>query len=496
MRGGGFGVRRRVVTALVVVTSTAGALIGVAGQARAVDPDTLRPGCEWRTPDEEAHHIQTCTLYSEALGQNVVVQVRASDQAPGQTEQAVYFLDGLGSNDEYNNWATPTSGAVAAYSTSYNLVMPAGGKGEWDTNWQSAPTGSTTAPQWDTFLGEELPAYLNENFDIGTSDNAIVGVSMSGAPAVIVALNHPEVFAVARSYSGFYETNNPLGWVLIPIIQTARADIDNGLSAMWGLPLSEGNTWADNDVLSRIAEAKANGQTIIISTGNGIPSVGELQLAWQTLQQQPLVLWPILIPGALVTEVLGVGLEVGALTSTVILNAAAQRMDLPVEFTYSNGGHNWFSWASTQPSDAAQIEADLAAAAQKSAADNVAAQQNAAAQQQVAVQQVVAPVTTSEPTSAAAQAPVVEVSTSLPTTTEPTTTQPTTNQPTTTAAELTSQPGTPKTPRKVRPTQHLPRNPRHPPPLRHPFPLSHPQRPTPAESARRRSRAETGGRCR
>lgn len=73
---------------------------------------------------------------------------------------------------------------------------------------------------------------------------------------------------------------------------------------MWGLPLSEGNTWADNDVLSRIAEAKANGQTIIISTGNGIPSVGELQLAWQTLQQQPLVLWPILIPGALVTELL------------------------------------------------------------------------------------------------------------------------------------------------------------------------------------------------
>ncbi|MDF3284066.1 alpha/beta hydrolase family protein [Gordonia sp. N1V] len=436
MRGGGFGVRRRVVTALVVVTSTAGALIGVAGQARAVDPDTLRPGCEWRTPDEEAQHIQTCTLYSEALGRNVVVQVRASDQAPGQTEQAVYFLDGLGSNDEYNNWATPTSGAVAAYSTSYNLVMPAGGKGEWDTNWQSAPTGSTTAPQWDTFLGEELPAYLNENFDIGTSDNAIVGVSMSGAPAIIVALNHPEVFAVARSYSGFYETNNPLGWVLIPIIQTARADIDNGLSAMWGLPLSEGNTWADSDVLSRIAEAKANGQTIIISTGNGIPSVGELQLAWQTLQQQPLVLWPILIPGALVTELLGVGLEVGALTSTVILNAAAQRMDLPVEFTYSNGGHNWFSWASTQPSDAAQIEADLAAAAQKSAAEKSAAQRVIAPQ--VQQQAAAAEVTTSQPTPTPAAAPAVEVTPSEPTTTaaetpaaQPTTIEPTTTEPTT-----------------------------------------------------------------
>ncbi len=452
MRGGGFGVRRRVVTTLLVVSATAGALIGVAGQARAVDPDTLRPGCVWRTPDEQAEHIQTCTLYSEALGQDVVVQVRASDQAPGQTEQAVYFLDGLGSNDEYNNWALPTSGAVAAYSTSYNLVMPAGGKGEWDTNWQSAPTGSATAPQWDTFLGEELPAYLNENFDIGTSDNAIVGVSMSGAPAIIVALNHPDVFAVARSYSGFYETNNPLGWVLIPAIQIARADIDNGLSAMWGLPLSEGNTWADNDVLSRIAEAKANGQTIIISTGNGIPSVGELQLAWQTLQQQPLVLWPILIPGAIGAELLGVGLEVGALTSTVILNAAAQRMDLPVEFTYSNGGHNWFSWASTQPSDAAQIEADLAAAAQKSAAQKSAAQRVIAPQ--VQQQAAAAEVTASQPTPTPAAAPAVEVATSQPTTaaaetpaaqptpTAPTTTQPTTTQPTTPAEAPSAEPTT------------------------------------------------------
>lgn len=439
MRGGGFGVRRRVVTTLLVVSATAGALIGVAGQARAVDPDTLRPGCVWRTPDEQAEHIQTCTLYSEALGQDVVVQVRASDQAPGQTEQAVYFLDGLGSNDEYNNWALPTSGAVPAYSTSYNLVMPAGGKGQWDTNWQSAPTGSTTAPQWDTFLGEELPAYLNENFDIGTSDNAIVGVSMSGAPAIIVALNHPDVFAVARSYSGFYETNNPLGWVLIPAIQIARADIDNGLSAMWGLPLSEGNTWADNDVLSRIAEAKANGQTIIISTGNGIPSVGELQLAWQTLQQQPLVLWPILIPGAIGAELLGVGLEVGALTSTVILNAAAQRMDLPVEFTYSNGGHNWFSWASTQPSDAAQIEADLAAAAQKSKQEKTVAQESAA-QQQVTAEQVATQVTTSQPTTTPAQVSAVEGTTSQPTTMAADTPA---AQPTT-AAELTSQPAAPE----------------------------------------------------
>ena len=111
------------------------------------------------------------------------MQVRPSSNAPGSTEQGVYFLDGLGSNPEYSSWVLPAAGAVDTYSTSYNLVMPAGGAGQWMTNWQQAPTGASTAPQWDTFVGEELPGYLADNFDIGTTNNAIVGVSMSGAPA-------------------------------------------------------------------------------------------------------------------------------------------------------------------------------------------------------------------------------------------------------------------------------------------------------------------------
>ncbi|WLP92118.1 alpha/beta hydrolase-fold protein [Gordonia sp. NB41Y] len=333
--------------------------LGMAGPAHAVDPDRLRDGCIWLSDADEANHVQTCTIHSEALGRDVVVQIRASDNAAGSTEHAVYFLDGLGSNDEYSTWSKDEAGALTSYSSATNLVMPAGGAGEWMTNWQDAPTGSETAPQWDTFIGDELPAYLDENFDVEQTGNAIVGVSMSGAPAVIIGLNHSDTFIVMRSYSGYYETNNPLGWILIPYIQGERADIDNGLSAMWGLPWSSGNQWAANDVLTRIAEAKANGQTVIISTGNGLLTPKELEIAWTVLQEAvrdtPEQL-PTLLAAAASGMVLGVTLELGALVSTAILNVGAVALDLPVEFRYSNGGHNWFAWAQGEDEDAAHIE--------------------------------------------------------------------------------------------------------------------------------------------
>ena len=366
-------VRRQRRTALVAAVAACTAVsigLGLAGPALAVDPGRLRDGCVWRTADEEAEHIQTCTFYSTSLGEDVTVQVRPSSNAPGSAEQGVYFLDGLGSNPEYSTWSLPDAGAVASYSTEYNLVMPAGGAGEWMTNWQQAPTGSTTAPQWDTFVGEELPAYLNENFDIGTTDNAIVGVSMSGASAVVIGLNHPDVFSVIRSYSGYYQTDSPFGWLLIPFIQSQRAGIDNGLSAMWGLPLSQGNVWADNDVSKRITEAEANGQTVITSSGDGIPTLHELSIAaaliTQTWEQTPEQL-PALLPAALSGLALGIGLEAGAFVSTLALAAQTTLQGLPISYHFSNGTHNWYAWAADAPSDAQAIEDALQRSRESSA---------------------------------------------------------------------------------------------------------------------------------
>ncbi|PKZ64661.1 mycolyltransferase [Gordonia terrae] len=355
-------IRRSAVTAGVVVTCASTLLWGD-GSAVADSQGTLRAdaGCVWRTAAERAQDVQTCTFYSTALGREATVQIRASDNPERQPGRGIYFLDGLGSNPEFSTW-TAGSETVAAYDSANTLVFPAGGAGEWMTNWEEAPTGQSVAPQWSTFIGSELPGYLQRYFGVQRSGNGIVGVSMSAGPAIILALDHPAVFKVVRSYSGYYPTDNPLGWLGIPAIQRERADIDNGRTAMWGAPQAPGNRWAQNDVFSRIGEVGRTRQTVIVSSGNGVPTSNELREAEKVLQKRMADdpgSGPKLLQQAATAIALGIALESGAMFSTAALQATTTRLGLPISFDYRNGGHNWYSWSADAKDDARMIEQAL-----------------------------------------------------------------------------------------------------------------------------------------
>ncbi|GAA1463035.1 alpha/beta hydrolase [Williamsia maris] len=367
--------KRRAQLLLATSGATAAAVtLGMAAPAMAVAPAQLRENCSWNTAADQQRNIQTCKFFSNSLGREVAVEVRASDQAAGGTENGIYFLDGLGANNDYNTWANPDVGEVDAYSTGVNLVLPAGGAGEWATNWQTNPIQNgqkVPAPQWDDFLSTELPDYLNKNFSIQKQNNAIVGVSMSAGPAIILALNHPDVFSVVRAFSGFYQTDNALGYQAIPYIQNDRAGISNGGTAMWGDPTMPGNTWAANDVSKRLGELKANGQIAIISVGNGIPP---LKTVLALIAQGGL----LGIPAAGVAIATGVAIEMGSLLSTTMLNAQAVMTGAPVRFQYNFGSHDFYSWAKSAPSDAAAIQKALAdAQAKLDAAKTTAANKTA-----------------------------------------------------------------------------------------------------------------------
>ena len=290
------------------------------------------------------------------MNADVVVQIRPSSQAPGQREQAVYFLDGITAPPTKSTWSYQNVGALDAYSTQYTMVMVAGGAGTWLSDWQSYPrdangdtltdlSGGTYNPQWSKFVGSELPAYLNENFSVDKTGNAIVGLSMSGGSAVNIALTYPDVFKVVDSVSGYYQTNNPIGYFLIPFIQSYTAGIENGYTAMWGDPMGPNNTWSQNDVSQRIAAIKSSGQTVIISAGIGIPSASEFAL--------------MMSQGGLSNVMLGMGLELGSFVSTVILNVQAIAYDLPIQFKYTLGAHDWIHWENNLPSEAALVQGGL-----------------------------------------------------------------------------------------------------------------------------------------
>ncbi|MEE3852077.1 alpha/beta hydrolase-fold protein [Gordonia sp. LSe1-13] len=330
----------------MTLATAVGFAAATAGQAFAVDPTTVRSGCAYVNESERAQNIQTCWVWSESMQTSVTVKVRPSDKQAGESEQAVYFLGSLSDPS--------TNGRGDLYSTEYNLVAIPDSANTWSSNWQSTPVdtdgnplttyeGGEFTPQWETFVGEELPAFLNESFDISTSGNAVSGLSISGGQAINLALKYPDVFSVAVSRSGYYQTDNLLGYLAVPFILATRHGISNGFDAMWGNPFQAGNTWADNDVASRLDEAKANGQTIIISTGNGLVAS---QDEWDEMIAQ----------GGIAHVAIGVVLEVASFASAVLLNAQAAIFDLPVEFIYTDGAHTWNRWIRTDEEEADRLE--------------------------------------------------------------------------------------------------------------------------------------------
>lgn len=345
-------VSRRVLQAGTAIAVCGAAAFAAAPPAAAVSPDQLRPNCAWASAADEAASVQTCAVYSAAMNRIILVQIRPSALAAGSAEHAVYLLDGISAPDTRSTWADADSGALAAYSSTYNLVMPAGGAGTWMTDWQSTPEGTGGTPgasaEWETFLSTELPAYLADDFSVEPGGNAIVGLSMSGGPALTLALDHPEIFAVGQSLSGFYQTDNPIGWFVIPAIQSFVTGIANGNTAMWGDPLGPTSTWSAHDVSARIGEITASGQRILISTGIGVP-----------LPQDFLIM---AITGNPVAFVSGVAIELGSLASTLALNAQAVIYGLPVDFSYHVGLHSWTQWSANAGADATAVESALAAA--------------------------------------------------------------------------------------------------------------------------------------
>ena len=340
----------------LATVAVAGAAFFGAGNAAAVDQDTARTaGNCWfqQGNDDAANHVQTCIVHSNAMDTDVVVQIRASTKQTGEQEQAVYFLDGISAPAYQSTWAYSHVGALSSFSNDYNLVMIAGGAGTWLTDWDdyakdsdgkplTTVSGTDYKPGWETFVAQELPTYLKSNFDIDESNNAIVGLSMTGGQAVNLALKYPKLFSVASSISGYYQTDNPVGYFLIPFVQSYTTGIENGYTAMWGDPYGPTSKWSANDVSKRIAQIKSSGQTIIISAGTGIPSVEEMAL--------------MLSQGGLANVALGVGLELGSFVSAVILNIQAFIYDIPVKVVYTNGAHDWLHWEANMDSEATAVQ--------------------------------------------------------------------------------------------------------------------------------------------
>src|SRR5271166_4936080 len=169
--------RRLLVGAAAAVTLPG--LVGLAGGAATAGAFS-RPGLP----------VEYLQVPSAGMGRNIKVQF----QSGGNGSPAVYLLDGLRAQEDYNGWDINTPAFEEYYQSGLSVIMPVGGQSSFYSNWYqpSQGNGQNYTYKWETFLTQEMPAWLQANKQISPTGNAAVGLSMSGGSSLILAAFYPQ----------------------------------------------------------------------------------------------------------------------------------------------------------------------------------------------------------------------------------------------------------------------------------------------------------------
>lgn len=312
-------IRRAVLAFVVAMLLGTSLIVTGAGTAQAANRDVLRAGCIW---DTHNWWVQRCDVWSEANGRNIPVQIVAATQGGNA---AYYMLDGLRATNHSNAWLVDRNAAETFEGDNITLVMPVGGKGSFYADWDGPATYDLENPvnyQWETFLTRELPAYLQQNFGVDPTNNAISGLSMGGTAALNLAAKHPGQFKQVLSFSGYPTTT-------VPGAQTALrvALLDAGgfnLNAMYGSIVNPRRY--ENDPFLNMGNLR--GKDIYVSAATGIPGPQDANNPPQYTAS-------------------GMPLEMLARATTTAWAFKAKAEGIPIAENYpATGIHNWTEFSS------------------------------------------------------------------------------------------------------------------------------------------------------
>lgn len=210
--------------------------------------------------------VEYLDVYSPSMGRSIRVQFQGPADVPAPS-RAVYLLDGLRAQDDYSGWDINTPAFEWFYGSGISTVMPVGGQSSFYSDWYSPSSfnNQTYTYKWETFLTQELPAWLAANKQVSPTGNGVVGLSMSGGAALILSAFHPNQFSYAASLSGFL---NPSALLMQQAIRVAMLDAGGyNVDNMWGAPWD--NAWKRNDPIKQVAKIVANGTRLWIYCAPG-----------------------------------------------------------------------------------------------------------------------------------------------------------------------------------------------------------------------------------
>src|ERR1700759_884060 len=134
--------------------------------------------------------VEYLQVPSGGMGRSIKIQF----QSGGANSPAVYLLDGLRAQDDFNGWDINTQAFEWYLNSGLSVVMPVGGQSSFYSDWYSPACGKSgcSTYKWETFLTQELPAYLNSEKQVKPTGSAAVGLSMAGSASLVLAIYHPE----------------------------------------------------------------------------------------------------------------------------------------------------------------------------------------------------------------------------------------------------------------------------------------------------------------
>ena len=220
-------------------------------------------------------------LSTPALGDHSV-RLRVllpSDYTDTSTRYPVLYLF-HGTSGGPDDWIDAGDAEQTTAGLPLIVVLPDAGfdndGGGWFTNWWDKSTALGPS-NWETFHIDQLIPFVDANLrtDATRAGRAIAGLSQGGFGAFSYAARHPDLFAVAGSFSGAPDITSD------PVIEAGATGVIEGTAAaldqvepaaMFGPHLTNELNWQGHDPTRLITNLR--GMSLDLYTATGLP--GEL----------------------------------------------------------------------------------------------------------------------------------------------------------------------------------------------------------------------------
>ncbi len=268
---------------------------------------------------------------------------------PALRYPVLYLLPGTSGRTQ--DWTTLGGAEQAANGLPLIVVTPDididGNGGGWCTN--SYNGGAGGPPEWETFHIDELVPWIDADLRTVANRNgrAIVGLSQGGFCALSYAARHPDLFAIAGSYSGADDiAYDPQAQAIVePVIEFTAAALDGVVPfAFFGNPRTHETNWAAHDPTTLAPNLRHT--DLFMYTGNGEP--GPLDPPATTPQQ-----------AATTAETSAI--EAGVHELTTLFYRRLVSLGIPATLDdYGPGTHSWPYWRRDLQQSIPSIMADFA----------------------------------------------------------------------------------------------------------------------------------------